>query len=242
MARIETLWTTMAAFREAVRSTDLAILPVGSLEAHGEHLPLGSDILAPVELARRVAELLEDRVMVYPPIPYGHSWDLSVYPGTVNVPDDVFRAYVAAVGASIAESGVRRLAVFNGHGGNTGALRGAAEAIAEHGAEVAIWSWWLDFAPEIRRICQGQGHAGEDETSVLLAIDERRVDMSRAHVHWPEQPLGVRVYRVGGALEEYRWAQSGDATLATREKGEQILRVVSGLLAERLRAWKAATG
>lgn len=236
---MEAIWTTMAAFREAVRETDLAILPVGSLEAHGEHLPLGSDILAPVRLAERVAELLEDRVIVYPPVPYGHSWELAVYPGTVNVPDDVFRAYVAAVGISIAESGVRRLAIFNGHGGNVGALRGAAEAIAEHGAEVAVWSWWLDFAPEIRAICQGQGHAGEDETSVLLAIDERRVDMSRAHVHWPEEPLGVRLYRAGGALETYRWAQSGDATLATREKGERILAVVAERLAEALRRWRA---
>lgn len=211
---------SMENFKEALARVKVAILPVGMVEAHGRHCPLGTDMLIP----RRFMELLEEaageRIIIAPEIPYGHSWQLSPFPGTINLPSPVFGDYVYHVGLEFKRWGLEKLLIFNGHGGNIPALRLAMEDLAAQGMTVMVLNWWQDFAPEILAVCQGQGHAGEDETSTVLAIDETLVDMSKAGVNRRET-VALSAWP-GMEKETLPFAQTGDATGASREKGQAI--------------------
>ncbi len=210
------------------------LLPVGSIEAHGPHCPLGTDVIIPTHLAKLVAGQLKGRAMVAPTIPYGHSWELSVFPGTINVPARVLTDYVAAVGANFAHQGFKNIALLNGHGGNIPALNHAAEDIAEEGVRVILISWWVDFSKEILTVCSSQGHGGEDETSVIMAIDPSLVKLERAKglENWPDNRL--RVKELGIGREILRGAITGNPGLASIGKGEAILETVSTAIAREI--------
>jgi creatinine amidohydrolase len=223
---------SMDSFREKLTKVNIAVLPVGMIEAHGRHCPLGTDMLIP----RRFMELLEeaagDRIIIAPEIPYGHSWSLSPFSGTLNLPSQVLGAYVYHVGLELKRWGLDKLMIFNGHGGNIPALRVAMEDLAAKGMTVVVINWWQDFAPEILEICQGQGHGGEDETSTVLAIDEDLVDMSKAGVN--NLRTVVTAAWPGMEKETLPFAQTGDATQASREKGEAIYACIMPRLLELL--------
>lgn len=69
---------------------------------------------------------------------------------------------------------------MNGHGGNINALNLASEKLVNLGADVMVINWWLDFSRDILTVTEGQGHAGEDETSAILYYDETLVHMDKA--------------------------------------------------------------
>ncbi len=207
---------------------DTVLLPVGTVEAHGMHCPLGADNLAPAELCRRLEARHPDRLLVAPPIPYGHSWDLEAWPGTLSIPSGVFEAYVAEVGKALVRWGMRHIVVVNGHGGNSGALAHAAEAVADVGARVALTNWWIDYRDDILTVTAGQGHAGEDETSVVLAIRPDLVDMGHAGVNPYRPRFRVKDQAARGTL--LRHAVTGDGRAGTADKGERILSLVTDRL------------
>lgn len=208
----------------------VALLPVGTIEAHGSHCPLGTDTLIPEYLAAQAEAQRPDLLLVAPAVAYGHSWDLGVYPGTLDVAPETLAAYVADIGRSLMRWGITNLILLNGHGGNVPALSIAAERIAEAGGRVALVSWWLDYSRQILEITEGQGHAGEDETSVMLAVDESLVNMAEAGVNWTRPIARIREMKIG--LTSLKGALTGDATLATREKGERIVTVIARELAD----------
>jgi creatinine amidohydrolase len=111
------------------------------------------------------------------------------------------------------------------------------ERLADLGLTVLLINWWIDYAAEILTICEGQGHAGEDETSVVLAIDESIVDMSKARVNWNKAIANVRF--PGMSLKTMENAQTGDATLASKAKGEAILSLCTEKIIELLRHLQA---
>lgn len=228
---------TMDGFHEATKKADTLLLPIGSIEAHGHHLPLGTDALIPEKIGELAGNLLGERVVLAPTINYGHSWELSIFPGTINVAAETFAAYVADVGQSFLSWGFSNLIFLNGHGGNIPSLALAAERVAARGARVLTISWWVDFASEIKAITGGQGHAGEDESSVVLALRPDLVDMSKA-VDYRRRLLGsLKMERV--AALSYPDALSGRATQATPEQGEAILDLVSRRVAEMIQAlWR----
>lgn len=224
-------------FAEALERIDTVVLPIGMTEAHGHHCPLGTDVIIP----RRFLELIEERMgeelIIAPEIPYGHSWNLAPYPGTVDIPPEVFGEYVFQVGKGLAKWGVKKLVLFNGHGGNTPALTHVMERLADLGLTVLLINWWIDYAAEILTICDGQGHAGEDETSAVLAIDESLVDMSKANVNWNKAIANVRF--PGMPLQTMENAQTGDATLASKAKGEAIFSLCTEKIIELLHRLQA---
>jgi creatinine amidohydrolase len=219
---------TTRRFGELVGRVTTALLPTGTVEAHGLHCPLGTDNLAPEEFCRRLEARYPDRVLVAPTIPYGHSWELEEWPGTLSIPAAAFRSYVAEVGKAMVRWGIRDLVIINGHGGNTGALTEAAEEIADAGARVTLTNWWIDFASDILTVTAGQGHAGEDETSVMLAVAEDLVEMEHA-VFNPYRPR-YRVKDQAARKTTLRHAVTGDGRSGTREKGERILALVTDRL------------
>lgn len=228
---------TWPEFEGVRRRVDTVVIPVGSVEAHGRHLPLGTDTFAPLEIAKRVDERVRELgrdVLIAPPIWYGHTFALNAYPGTINVGADAFKAYMREIMREFAAEGFRRIVLLNGHGGNHSPLVLAAEEVAEEFPEVEVWliNWWIDFREDILSICSSQGHAGQDETSVILAVRPELVKMGRATGR--KSKSKVRRIRKDIGLELFPDGVNDDPSPATAEKGEAILSVVSEKIARLL--------
>lgn len=134
------------------------LLPLGSTEQHGPHLPLGTDTIIAIELARAVAARRDD-VTVAPPLAYGASGEHGDFPGTLSIGTEVLESVVVElVRSADAFAGV---VLVSGHGGNAEALARAAATLASEGRDVLVWF------PKVER---GDAHAGHTETSQLLAL------------------------------------------------------------------------
>ena len=212
-------------FKNNLYKSDVVILPVGSLEAHGHHLPLGTDIFSPRLFCRMINERIGDEVWIAPEVPYGQSYDLSYYPGTVNIPSEVMAQYIYHIGKSFYENGLKKMLILNGHGGNINALGLASEKIAPLGMDIMLINWWIDFSKEILTVTKGQGHAGEDETSAMLYYDEKLVKMDKAMRN--NKKMLYKVYFKERGKEVFEDALTGDGILGTKEKGERIFKILT---------------
>jgi creatinine amidohydrolase len=168
-------------FRRLVpRKYPVAIVPIGTIEAHGV-CALGTDNLIPADLATEIADDLH--AVICPTIPYGMVKGLAGYPGSVPISGGTFTAYVTEVLTVLAKRGFERVVVLNGHGGNTGALKDAAYAAHEATAKkYVVIDWWY-LAEEVCREVYGQtgGHAGCDENGYILALDPEMVKPEDYH-------------------------------------------------------------
>lgn len=223
--------------REALGKAQVALLPVGSTEQHGPHLPLGTDWMTAQEIARRASK--KGGWLVLPTVPVGVSAHHRQFWGTLWVPPDVLRDYVVSVARSLAFHGLRKLVLVNGHGGNTAALEEAARALREERIYAFVYVWWRACAEIIAQVIEGGGsHAAEMETAVVLAIAPELVrtenyEMAAAQgaPEWGKKVEGVDIgfdtidFSASGA--------TGNPSRATVEKGEKILQAA----AERLDAF-----
>ncbi len=154
----------------ALKKVDTVVLPVGSTEQHGPHCPLGTDHITADAVANMVGD--SAKLPVLPVIPVGVSSHHRQFPGTLWVPPTVFRDYVKSVILSAASHGSRKFLVVNGHGGNTPSLKEIAEELRSDDeifvAIVTAYPSKLD------------GHAGEDETSLMLHLRPDLVNMKKA--------------------------------------------------------------
>lgn len=233
MAHWENL--TMPGFEELRRRTRTVILPVGSVEEHGSHLPLGTDAFHALEVARRVAELRP--VLVAPPVFYGICRSTRDHPGTVSISGDTLRGLLLDLGREFHRQGLRHLVFLSGHAGGThmGALVEAGEKLLEELPEVRVAVVnLLDLLREVISArpdlvkTKGDSHAGEVETALMLAAYPHLVN-GRAPAEWPSFPKYVLVrdkrrYWPGGVWGDP--AQAGDG------QGEAILAAESRRLAE----------
>lgn len=217
-------------FKANLNKANMAIVPIGSVEAHGHHLPLGTDVFSPRLFCKKINEKIGEQLWIAPEIPYGQSYDLSVFPGTIHIPTEVMSSYVFFVGKSLFDNGIKKLVFLNGHGGNINALNLASEKLMQLGMEVVIINWWLDFSKDILTVTEGQGHGGEDETSAILYYDEKLVQMSKAMKN-DKKPL-MKVFFKDRGRVLFENALTGDATLATKEKGEKIFRILTQRIIE----------
>lgn len=206
---------------EATAQRRLLLVPVGSTEQHGPHLPFDTDTRIAVALVDRAAERLGDRVVVAPAVAYGASGEHADFPGTLSIGTEALATVLVELGRSAdAFAGV----VFvNGHGGNAEALRSAVEVLVSEGRNARAWSWPLPGA---------DAHAGRTETSLLLALDPDVVDLEAVEPGRTE-PLaellddlrhhGVREVSPNGVL--------GDPTGASATEGAALLdRLVADLV------------
>jgi len=163
-------WELLSTHDHAQRRYREVLLPIGTIEAH-DGGPVGTDNLIPGALCRRLAPRLE--MPALPVMPYGITKSLRTYPGSCSLSPATLEAFLYDLGASLAQNGLRRLFVINGHGGNTAALRAAAGRLfAELSLHVAVIDWWWEAQEEAKAIfgAGGMGHAAIDEMGVLLGL------------------------------------------------------------------------
>ena len=232
-------WTDVASVSGNEKA--VAFLPVGSVEQHGPHLPLGTDYLIADWIAEEVAKALNDEGLIaikLPPIPYGLSSMWSAYPGTLTLKSHTFIDLVKEVITSIIASGVERVLVVNGHAGNSDALkvacRDAVEALGR--GEVASITLWELCGDLINDVFETPFfHADEVETSVMLAagypVREPLREGGETHRRysevWHSLDLTVRPKAYVFRPESGRMhgpGSFGRPDLATRVKGDKLLK------------------
>ena len=233
-------------FREWVPArVETVLLPLGTLEAHGVTAN-GADILAPVAIARAIAPRLN--AFVAPVVAYGFTGSLDAYPGSFTVPEDAYRAYVRAVLVGLARNRFRNLILINGHGGGQTAILGAlaAEVGREQGVRVLVVNWW-SYCADVTKEVFGEegGHAGDNETAFVMAIDptlvhrERyRPEMATANpppntwIAYPN-PSSIGLYKEGEGYPRFDEAKA--KTYFTRVNDK-----VARLVEETIRKWDLA--
>jgi creatinine amidohydrolase len=233
------------ALAASVHDATMFVQPIGAVEHHGAHLPLGTDSIVVEELAKALIDERRDLDLVMlPTLSYGLSTEHVWAPGTVTLSATTVLSVLQDVAASVVRAGGRRLAFFNGHGGNTNLLRLAIREIrATTGLETFIVAGGLPpdtGGPPSDDREEGLGiHGGISETSMVLYLRPDLVDMEKAE---RSVPSWVHAYRhVGfGKAAEFAWLSSdlspsgvaGDPTLATAELGkENFIASVTGLSA-----------
>ncbi|MBM4247815.1 MAG: creatininase family protein [Deltaproteobacteria bacterium] len=196
-------WPDVAALRAAGCTT--AILPLGSTEQHGPHLPFATDTLIADAVGQRVAERLGGALCL-PAVPLGCADEHLGFPGTLSITDATLVAILRDTGRALARHGFTRLLVFTAHGGNYGALRASAERLVRELEPLRLEAF-LDSASltaHLEAVAQAYGvtpgeagqHAGELETSVLLALAPGLVRRARlaAGLVDPAIPSGELFY------------------------------------------------
>ncbi|MCY0875188.1 MAG: creatininase family protein [Firmicutes bacterium] len=218
---------------------DTVLIPIGMLEVHGEHCALGTDTLIPREFVQRLEKVIGEKIMVAPEIAYGHSWALAPFRGTIDVSHTAFTSYVTEVAEQFFRQGFRHIILFNGHGGNISSLTAVGEHLADLGAYVLTINWWLDYRDTIVKYAPNTGHAGEDETSCVLAIDESLVQMAYAHDHTDTLSRKIKSKQMG--LRIFPNGNTGNATEATVGKGLQIYEALIPEIVQDIRSlWEFA--
>jgi creatinine amidohydrolase len=189
------------------------LIPVGSTEQHGPHLPLTTDALVAGAVAGGVAARL-DRAVVAPAVAFGASGEHADFPGTLSIGLEVLEAVLVELGRS-ATVWAAAVVLVNGHGGNATAVDAAVRRLVAEGRDV---TWVPCAAPG------GDAHAGRTETSLLLHLAPDLVDLDRAEPGDP-RPIGALLpeLRARGVRAVSPNGVLGDPAGATAEEGAAIL-------------------
>ena len=191
-------------------SSRTLLLPLGSCEQHGPHLPLATDTLIATALVQRVADVVD--VDVAPPLPYGASGEHAGFPGLLSLGNDALERVVLELLRS-ARATWPRVVVVSGHGGNVSAVQRALAVARYEGSDVAAWfPTWRD----------GDPHAGAVETSVMWALDSTWV-RHESFVDVPVTEDEMRVVRERGIMAVSPSGVLGSPHRATPEWGQEIL-------------------
>jgi creatinine amidohydrolase len=233
---------TWPEIREAVAQNRVAVLPVGTVEQHGPHLPLVTDVLTATEMSRRAVERMAGEAVLMPSVYYSFNEHHMDFPGTIAVEGPTIIKYVTDIGLSLAHHGFRKILIVNGHGSNVPFLDVAARNITNRSPAIcAMVSWWSliprDLIRELREseYPGGMAHGCELETSVLLHLRPDLVQMDKAEkdinfqrtefFYWDlETPSPV-------FFQEWfsRYSKTGtvgDPTKAAASKGERFVNAV----------------
>ena len=181
-------------------------------------------------------------VYVAPPLTYGKSNEHSSFPGTVSISANTLRGLLLALATQLKALGFSQLAILNTHGGNSAVLVYTLREIQTTlGLRAGLLGW--PYKPEQTPQETAYGfHAGELETSLMLAVADELVDMTKAVCEYPAKLTDSGELRPESAPATYSWATEdvsesgvlGDATAATKEKGRLWLDAQSNALARRI--------
>jgi len=246
---------TWPEIREAVAQNRVAVLPVGTIEQHGPHLPLITDVLTAMEISRRAVEQIPYEAVLLPSVYYAFNEHHLDFPGTIAVEGPTFINYVTDIGRSLAHHGFRKILLVNGHGSNVPFLDIAARNITNRTAAIcAMVPWWSlipkELFAELRESDYpgGMAHGCELETSVLLYLRGDLVQMDNAQSDFPSQRSEFFFWDLQAPspvfFQEFfsRYSHSGtlgDPTKASAEKGRRFVEAVVERLIRLIRELRA---
>ena len=222
-----------------LKKNPLVILPAGSVEQHGPHLPAGTDTLAANVIAHAVAERMDG--LVLPATPLGVTPMHMPFEGTITLTPDTYMRVVTETCGSTARHGARYLIILNWHEGNIPSLAIAAEALhREHGMTVLTVQACYVAEELYGQSCNGLTHGGEIEALAVLAhrpdlVHLDRIDYSSDHQHGHKMDRLRRTRSYQPALTDIRsiaptgWF--GSPQHATAEKGGRMLADIAGAIA-----------
>jgi creatinine amidohydrolase len=245
---------TTADFASLDPATTVAVLPVGAMEQHGPHLPLAVDQCLVDGIVRRALPHLpaEASVLVLPTQQVGYSPEHARFRGTLTLSVDTVVATWIALGECVARAGVKKLLLFNSHGGQVSLLDIVARELRVRSNLIVYGcSWWnLPLGDEVMGLFPADEHrfgvhAGDMETSLMLALAPETVRMALAKdfpsssrdraARYPVLGNG-RSAKLGWAMQDYNAeGAAGNAAAATPEKGEAVLDAAGRQLALLLR-------
>ncbi|NOX19862.1 MAG: creatininase family protein [Nitrospirae bacterium] len=223
---------TMEEFKKALRKTKTILIPFGTVEEHGRHLPLSTDTMVAVEALKRVAE--KKRVFIAPPIHYGVCTSTRQHPGTITIKPSTLRALTRDIVLDCYHKGLRNFVLITGHGGglHINAMKEVAEELVEEIKDIkmAVVCPYTILYKELSEIAETENdsHAGELETSLILAIRPELVKGSSKE----EYPTFPKPLIVRDKLKYWPGGVWGNPQKATREKGERVLNIIVKKLIE----------
>lgn len=236
--------------QEALTQTDIALVPVGAVEQHGPHLPLGSDSMQGIDFCRRLKLLLDEEdypVVAGPPIHFGVSSAHAAFPGTIALRPRTVMAVIEETCLCLYDAGFRRFALVLGHGGNWPVMQLAVQSLLTMRSDIMVIALnWLgllaEIYPHVLASTRPEKHSGEGETARMLATCPELVEMDRARVHYPDPEAAKLyghlpgVYKTMHSMKDVTpFGSMGDPTLATAETGEKIYDAVVRWLADAIK-------
>ena len=222
-----------------LKTNPLVILPVGSVEQHGPHLPTGTDTFAATVISHRVAERMDG--LVLPATPLGVTPMHMPFEGTITLTPDTYMRVIIETCVSTAKHGAKYLVVLNWHEGNIPALAIAAEALhRDHGTTVLTVQACYVAEELYGHSCNGLTHGGEIEALAVLAhrpdlVHLDRIDYSSDHAHGHKMDKLRRTRSYQPVLTDVRsiaptgWF--GSPQHATAEKGHRMLEDIADAIA-----------
>jgi len=224
---------TMADFKKGVSGKSVLIVPFGTVEAHGTHLPLNTDTLI-IREAASSASARNPRVFTAPPVEYGVCTSTGPHPGTLGISAPALRLLASDIVKSAYSKGFRKIMLVSGHGGSihVSALKEAAEELVEglEGLKMAAFSIYDLVGRECAEIAETENdsHAGELETSLVLFLAPHLVK-GRSKEEYPDFP---RPLILKDKMKYWPGAVWGDPGKATAEKGERLFKVMVAKIEE----------
>ncbi|MFD1198693.1 creatininase family protein [Brucella gallinifaecis] len=239
---------TSEAFSRLERDKIVAVLPVGAIEQHGPHLPLAVDAAIVDGMVKETISRLpeESHALFLPTQAIGKSNEHSLYPGTLTFSAETLIRMWCEIGACVAASGVRKMALLNSHGGQITIMDIVARELRiKHNMMVFSVNWFGLGMPQgvysDHELKHGI-HAGDMETSVMLEFHPDLVDMSKAqNFHTLTETLASDYKHLslsGGAKPAWQvqdinsYGAAGDASIATAEKGRKTIDFAAQRLVE----------
>ena len=233
---------TWAEMNDAIAMQKVVLLPTGSTEQHGRHLPLDVDTFLAESVCLEVGRRAPDKVLVLPPIAYGLNLHHIDFPGTIHIEPETFIAFGVNITKSVAYHGFKKILVVNGHGSNQPLIDLIARKTTLATDSLCAAVHYINLAIEAFKTVQDTpviAHADEFETSLYLHLAPERVQME--HAGADNDVMGKWLSSDSTAnyavrFNDYwgRWTNlgvHGDATTATAEKGRVILEAaVSSIL------------
>jgi creatinine amidohydrolase len=234
-----------AELADVAATADFAVLPVGAVEWHGPHLPLGADLILAEGFAAESAGAR--RGVLFPPVPYAACpGQTRPWPGTVAIRPEVAVGYLSDVIDGIVAAGFPRLLVVNGHDANMSTVRAAMEWVSgRRQASLLLVNWFQLVSPaettEFYGDLPARGHGGAYETSGVLGFDPDAVSLGAARDLPPKPKLPTPHPYVLVESRPNPWeGWSGHISLASEAAGQRVRELAGGRLREIVDAWVAA--
>ncbi|MEY8415949.1 creatininase family protein [Tissierella praeacuta] len=209
---------------------DKIIIPFGSFESHGEHMPLGTDSFISTKLSEGLLKKLNGAILL-PGVPFGTSIHYDKFMMSVSLRYDTLVMLAEDILRSVIKYGFKKIIIINGHDGNIPALEIACRKIKSQFNNINILyipGWWFYSSEKLEAIFHshsGRGHAGEAETSLGMYLNLEGIDINNLTVEDNSKLNKVNKYRIeliSDILERSKKGSTGISKEASYEKGEKI--------------------